>query len=140
MADVNFRFWPSYRETLRRLGAEDGYALVMALCDYVFDGTEPEFEPGTPLYFAWPTIAAQAGESAAMSKRMAEIGAKGGSAKKSSDAQATLKQRSSLRKGKVLKGNTLPSGKVSASRAGAVDSAARSRDGMPDDLYRGDSL
>ena len=43
MATDKFSFWIGYRDALRKLEPSDGYRLVMAMCDYAFDGIEPDF-------------------------------------------------------------------------------------------------
>lgn len=82
MATDSFKFWTSYRDSLRKLEPSDGYRLVMAMCDYAFDGIEPDFEPGTPLDYTWTPIRDQVAESVRISRSKAEAGRKSGESRR----------------------------------------------------------
>lgn len=77
-SDVDgFKFWASYYDALRLLDtdAERGH-FVMALCEYVFEGKEPQLTGMER--FGFTLIAEQAAESKRISARAREKGRKGG--------------------------------------------------------------
>lgn len=147
MATDKFSFWIGYRDALRKLEPSDGYRLVMAMCDYAFDGIEPDFTDSAKLDLAWQFVRDQVGESVEISRRNAEKGRKSGEARRKKSGKPSNEQRSNSVRTTVRTNRTEVNGietrslrERGASRAGVIDNAARSRDGMPDDLYRGDSL
>ena len=82
MATDKVSFWVAYRNALRTLAPEDGYWFVMALCDYAFDGVDPDFSDRPSLEFAWLLIRDQVAESVEISRRNAEKGRKSGEARR----------------------------------------------------------
>lgn len=82
MATDSFKFWDSYYSALRMLGSDERRGrFVMALCSYVFDGVEPEFDDDM-LAFGFELVATQAMESKELAARKREGGIKSGIARR----------------------------------------------------------
>ena len=149
MATDRFYFWRSYHEALMDLPSDDDRGrFVRAMGEWAFEDKEPQFERGTPLSFAWLLVRDQLAESVRIGRENSENGRRGGRPKsgaksggKSPAKSGAKSAAKSERKRTEVNGiETRSLRERGASRAGAVNSAARSRDGMPDELYRGDSL
>ena len=89
MATDKFSFWIGYRDALRKLEPSDGYRLVMAMCDYAFDGIEPDFEPMTPLDYTWTPIRDQVAESVRINRASSEGGKKSGETRRRKSKKGT---------------------------------------------------
>jgi len=94
VATDKFSFWIGYRDALRKLEPSDGYRLVMAMCDYAFDGIEPDFTDSAKLDLAWQFVRDQVGESVEISRRNAEKGRKSGEARRKKSGKPANEQRS----------------------------------------------
>lgn len=77
MATDSFKFWDSYYEALKMAPTpEDGYRLIMSLCEQVFDGVEPDFSDSPILGMAYKIMAGQAVQSRDIARRGRENGKK----------------------------------------------------------------
>ena len=83
MATDSFKFWDSYYDALRMLGSDERRGqFVMALCSYVFDGEEPDFDGDEVMAFGFQLVATQAMESKELAARKREGGIKSGIARR----------------------------------------------------------
>ena len=80
-ATDGFKFWDAYYDALKLLDtdAERGH-FVMALCAYVFDGTEPELSGMER--FGFTLIAKQAAESKRLAAQACEKGRRSGESRR----------------------------------------------------------
>ena len=79
MATDSFKFWDSYYDALRMLGDDERRGrFVMALCSYVFDGSEPDFGGDEVMAFGFQLVATQARQSMEISRAAREAGMRGG--------------------------------------------------------------
>lgn len=78
----SFKFWNSYYDALRMLGDDSKRGeFVMALCEFVFDGIEPEFDDPV-MEFGFRLVAEQAKQSMEISRAAREAGQRGGRPRK----------------------------------------------------------
>lgn len=83
MATDSFKFWDSYYDALGMLGSDERRGrFVMALCSYVFDGEEPDFDGDEVMAFGFQLVATQAMESKELAARKREGGIKSGIARR----------------------------------------------------------
>lgn len=74
-----FFFWRNYWDALSKLGTnEDRGRLVTAMCEYAFDGVEPDFGGDPVIDMAWTLIAAPLRESVERGRVASERGRRGG--------------------------------------------------------------
>lgn len=146
MATDKFSFWIGYRDALRKLEPSDGYRLVMAMCDYAFDGIEPDFTDSEKLDLAWQFVRDQVGESVEISRRNAEKGRKSGEARRRKSGKQSNEQRSNSVRTTVRTNRTEVNGietrslrERGASRPSACEARALAQDD-DDAKWRGDSL
>lgn len=79
MATDSFKFWDSYYEALGMLGSDERRGrFVMALCSYVFEGAEPDFDGDEVMAFGFQLVATQARQSMEISRAAREAGMRGG--------------------------------------------------------------
>ena len=83
MAADRFYFWRGYYNALAMLPTDEQRGqFVMAMCEYAFDGTEPELSD--PMQqIAWAVIEEQVRESVEIGRKQSERGKKGGRPRKS---------------------------------------------------------
>ena len=83
MAADRFYFWRGYYNALAMLQTDEQRGqMVMAMCEYAFDGTEPELSD--PMQqIAWAVIEEQVRESVEIGRKQSERGRKGGRPRKS---------------------------------------------------------
>lgn len=83
MAADRFYFWRGYYNALAMLPTDEQRGqFVMAMCEYAFDGTEPELSD--PMQqIAWAVIEGQVRESVEIGRKQSERGKKGGRPRKS---------------------------------------------------------
>lgn len=73
-----FKFWASYYDALRALDTDKQRSdFMLALCAYVFDGVEPEFDDPV-VRFGYTLVAEQARQSMEISRAAQEKGRRGG--------------------------------------------------------------
>ena len=83
MATDSFKFWDSYYDALRMLGDDERRGrFVMALCSYVFDGDEPDFDGDEVMAFGFQLVATQAKQSMEIARAAREGGIKSGKARR----------------------------------------------------------
>lgn len=106
MATDSFKFWDSYRDALKRCTPEQGYRLIMALCEAVFDGKEADFSDEPLLGMAYDVMLEQAIQSRDMSRAARESGKRGGRPKKGAKrvAKGSEKGAESEKKREEVKG------------------------------------
>ena len=82
MAADRFYFWRGYYNALAMLPTDEQRGqMVMAMCEYAFDGTEPELND--PMQqIAWAVIEGQVRESVEIGRKQSERGKKGGRPRK----------------------------------------------------------
>ena len=79
MATDSFKFWDSYYDALRMLGSDERRGrFVMALCSYVFEGAEPDFDGDEVMAFGFQLVATQARQSMEIARAAREGGKRGG--------------------------------------------------------------
>ena len=94
MATDSFKFWDSYYDALRTLETKDQRSdFIMALCEYVFDGIEPEFEDKM-VEFGFMLVRKQAELSKEIASTARENGKRGGRPSKKPTSKPTPKPRS----------------------------------------------
>lgn len=94
MATDSFKFWDSYYDALRTLETKDQRSdFIMALCEYVFDGIEPEFEDKM-VEFGFMLVRKQAELSKEIASTARENGKRGGRPPKKPTSKPTPKPRS----------------------------------------------
>lgn len=128
-----FYFWRGYYEALRKLpDAESRDRFVMAICDYAFEGAEPDFGGDRLLDFAWALVADQVRESVEIGREMARRGRRSGEArrKKATGEHGSNSVRNSVPnegKGRERKCTDLPSSATAEEgvAAPAADAAGR---------------
>jgi len=78
MAADRFYFWRGYYRALSMLPTDEQRGqLVMAMCEYAFDGIEPELDD--PMQqIAWAVIEGQVRESVEIGRKQSERGKRGG--------------------------------------------------------------
>lgn len=94
MAADRFYFWRGYYRALSMLPTDEQRGqLVMAMCEYAFDGIEPELDD--PMQqIAWAVIEGQVRESVEIGRKQSERGKRGGrprSTGKKSGVKSTAK-------------------------------------------------
>ena len=83
VATDSFKFWDSYYDALRMLGDDERRGrFVMALCSYVFDGEEPDFDGDEVMAFGFQLVATQARQSMEIARAAREGGIKSGKARR----------------------------------------------------------
>lgn len=99
-----FKFWASYYDALRALDTDKQRSdFMLALCAYVFDGVEPEFDDPV-VRFGYTLVAEQARQSMEISRAAQEKGSRGGKqsgksrAKRSSASSTASSTASSVSK------------------------------------------
>lgn len=90
MAADRFYFWRGYYDAMRKLDERQCGRFVMAMCEYAFDGIEPDFSDDERLDFAWTLICDQVCESVEIGRRRSEAGRRSGESRRS---KADKKQR-----------------------------------------------
>lgn len=82
MAADRFYFWRGYYRALSMLPTDEQRGqLVMAMCEYAFDGIEPELDD--PMQqIAWAVIEGQVRESVEIGRKQSERGKRGGRPRK----------------------------------------------------------
>lgn len=74
-----FFFWRNYWDALSKLDTdEDRGRFVRAMCEYAFDGTDPDFGDNRTLDVAWTMIRSQVRESVMLGRRASDSGKTGG--------------------------------------------------------------
>lgn len=95
MATDSFKFWDAYYDALKFLSTDEQRGkFVMALCEYVFDGSDPTFDD-LAVEFGFRLVKESARESKDISARAREAGKKGGKAPKKSTAKRGAKSSAS---------------------------------------------
>ena len=98
MATDSFKFWDSYYDALRMLGDDERRGrFVMALCSYVFDGTEPDFGGDDVMAFGFQLVATQAKQSMEIARAAREGGIKSGKSRREKASSNPV--RKGVRKG-----------------------------------------
>ena len=97
-----FKFWASYYDALKALDTDKQRSdFMLALCAYVFDGIEPEFDDPV-VRFGYTLVAEQARQSMEISRAAQEKGRRGGKqsgktrAKRSTASSAASRAASSV--------------------------------------------
>lgn len=86
-----FYFWVSYRRALMLLSTdEERGRFVRAMCDWAFDGEEPDFDDNPLMCMAWTLVRDQIAESVEIGRSKSEAGRRGGRPRKST-AKSTSK-------------------------------------------------
>ena len=94
MATDSFKFWDSYYDALKTLETSDQRSdFIMALCQYVFEGVEPEFSDKM-VEFGFMLIRKQAELSKEIANTARENGKRGGRPAKKPTSKPTPKPRS----------------------------------------------
>lgn len=94
MATDSFKFWDAYYDALKTLETSDQRSeFIMALCQYVFDGVEPEFSDKM-VEFGFMLIRKQAELSKEIANTARENGKRGGRPAKKPTSKPTPKPRS----------------------------------------------
>lgn len=78
MAQDRFYFWRGYYDAMRLLPEADAGRLAMAICQYAFDGTEPDLSDSLALRLAWTMVADQVRESVEIGRKQAQGGRNSG--------------------------------------------------------------
>ena len=74
-----FYFWENYWHALKRLPTnEDRGRFLQAMCEYAFEGREPDFGGDLIFEFAWEMVSTPLRESVEIGRRQLENGSKGG--------------------------------------------------------------
>ena len=74
-----FYYWRSYYDALAILPEDvTRGAFIRAMCEYAFDGREPDFGGDLTLEFAWRFVRDQIGECVEIGRRASERGRRGG--------------------------------------------------------------
>lgn len=95
MATDSFKFWDAYYDALKFLSTDEQRGkFVMALCEYVFDGSDPTFDD-LAVEFGFRLVKESTRESKDISARAREAGKKGGKAPKKSTAKRGAKSSAS---------------------------------------------
>lgn len=77
-----FKFWASYYDALKALDTDKQRSdFMLALCAYVFDGVEPEFDDPV-VRFGYTLVAEQARQSMEISRAAREGGLKSGKSRR----------------------------------------------------------
>ena len=125
-----FYFWHGYWNAMQKLRTyEQRGKLVSAMCEWAFDGTEPDFSDDPVLDFAWQVICEQIAESVEIGRDMARRGRRGGKASgttRSTASSSGSTTASTEGKGTDQKGSNLPPSGDGV--APAADAAARRTD------------
>lgn len=107
-----FKFWASYYDALKALDTDKQRSdFMLALCAYVFDGVEPEFDDPV-VRFGYTLVAEQARQSMEISRAAREGGLKSGKSRREKAKPNTAQK--GVRKG-VRKGVSNVSGFVGTS-------------------------
>lgn len=94
MATDSFKFWDSYYDALKTLETKEQRSdFIMALCQYVFDGVDPEFEDKM-VEFGFMLVRKQAELSKEIANTARENGKRGGRPSKKPTSKPTPKPRS----------------------------------------------
>ncbi|WP_143786152.1 DUF6291 domain-containing protein [Olsenella sp. An293] len=94
MATDSFKFWDSYYDALKTLETSNQRSdFIMALCQYVFDGVDPEFSDKM-VEFGFMLIRKQAELSKEIANTARENGKRGGRPAKKPTTKPTPKPRS----------------------------------------------
>lgn len=83
--------FPELMEALAEFSDEQAGRLLRAMAAYVFDGTEPDFERGTPERYAWPLIRQRADAMIAKRAAKSAAGTQGGRPRKDPEPESTGK-------------------------------------------------
>lgn len=78
VAQDRFYFWHGYWDAMRLLTDEDAGRLAKALCQYAFEGTEPDLSDSPMLRLAWTMVADQVRESVEIGRKQAQGGRNSG--------------------------------------------------------------
>lgn len=93
MAADRFYFWRGYYDAMRKLDERQCGRFVMAMCDYAFDGIEPDFSDDDKLEFAWLMICDQIRESVVIGRNRAEAGRRSGESRRSKAEKKQQRKR-----------------------------------------------
>lgn len=104
MAADRFYFWRGYYNALRMLPTDEQRGqMVMAMCEYAFDGTEPSLtDPMQQI--VWAVIEEQVRESVEIGRKQSERGKQGGRPRKSGKKTTALSGAKSTAKSGVESG------------------------------------
>lgn len=104
MASESFKFWDSYYDALKFLGTDERRGkFVMALCQFVFDGTDPEFDDET-VEFGFKLVKTSAELSKDIANRARENGSKSAGRPRKKTAKKPTAKPTGLTKRKEEKG------------------------------------
>ena len=135
MASESFKFWDSYYDALKFLGTDERRGkFVMALCQFVFDGTDPEFDDET-VEFGFKLVKTSAELSKDIANRARENGSKSAGRPRKKTAKKPTAKPTGLTKRKEEKGEEgtyLPSSPSSSVAPAPPDGGRGSADGRRD--------
>ena len=120
-----FYFWRDYYDALKLLNdPADQAALIMGICEYAFEGEEPDFGDNPAIRLAWTIVRNQVRESVEMGRRQSERGSLGGRPRKGQKTTAKSGAKSGgFSGGKSGAKTTALSGVKSGAESGAETTA-----------------
>lgn len=92
MAEDRYFFWRGYWDALQLLPSDAQRGrFVMAICDFAFEGRQPDFSDDPVLGFGWTLVRDAVHESVEMGRRQSERGRRGGRPRKGGKSESTEK-------------------------------------------------
>ena len=86
MADERFYFWRGYYDSMRMLDFERRGKLVTAMCEWAFEGREPDFSDDSTLAVIWPILRGQIEGSVEIGRKRSNAGKKSGASRRKKSA------------------------------------------------------
>ena len=95
VAQDRFYFWHGYWDAMRLLTDEDAGRLAKALCQYAFEGTEPDLSDSPMLRLAWTMVADQVRESVEIGRKQAQGGRNSGRSRRAGKKREVTSEHTS---------------------------------------------